>query len=318
MTEPAKPTSSVDAARGNGRGGKGASAQKDGAKRQYPSRAERAKDQLSRIAKLFATEQLPDTLVKSYLEPTGSPSDNWSLGNRLIMTMEGTYDARGYRQWQKVGRHVKKGTKAIYILAPRVGKAVEKDKETGEETERRFVSGFMGIPVFRYEDTDGAELKAVKNAPRSLPPLADVAEQWGISVRFDATRHGEYGSYSKSDGEIRLCTDDVTTFFHELAHAAHSRIEKLKPGQDPTQEIVAQLAACTLARAYGHDVDGYTYGYIAHYANGGDPETVGRACYRVIGTVEKILDMILGGDAGNARKGALIAAPAVKSGSGSA
>ena len=319
--EPAKP-SSVDAARESGSGGRTAPAGGAGPKKAYMSRVDRAKEQLSRVADLFASKRLPDMLAKSYLEPTGSPSDKWSLGNRLIMTMEGTYDARGYRQWQSVGRHVKKGTKAIYILAPRFGKAVEKDDATGEQTERRFVAGFTALPVFRYEDTDGADLKTVKNAPKSLPPLADVAEQWGIKVRFDATRHGEFGSFSKSDGEIRLCTDDVSTFFHELAHLAHSRIEELKPGQDAKQEIIAQLVACTLARSYGYDVDGYTYGYIAHYAEGGDPETVGRACYKVIGTAEKILDMILGGGGGKdnkgVEKGALIAAPAVEQGRGSA
>ena len=164
-------------------------------------------------------------------------------------------------------------------------------------TSRRFVAGFVGVPVFRYEDTDGAELKRVKNAPKTLPPLADVARHWGISVRFDATRHGEYGSFSKSDAEIRLCTDEVSTFFHELAHAAHSRIEELKPGQDATQEIVAQLVACTLARSYGYDADGYTYGYLGYYAGGSDPETIGKSCYRVIGTVEKILELIFKGKA---------------------
>ena len=311
-----KGVSGTDGAKGSGSAGSGSG------KGKYPSRAERAKSQLSRIAEMFSSERLPDMLAKSYLEPTGSPSDKWSLGNRLIMTMEGTYDARGYRQWQKVGRHVKKGTKAIYILAPRVGKAVEKDKETGEETERRFVAGFIGIPVFRYEDTDGADLETVKNAPKQLPPLAEVAERWGIKVRFDGTRHGEFGSFSKSDGEIRLCTDDVSTFFHELAHLAHSRIEDLKPGQDARQEIIAQLVACTLARSYGYDngVDGYTYNYVAHYAASGDPETVGKACYRVLGMAEKVLDMILGGGDGKkgGEKGALIAAPAIERRGGSA
>lgn len=295
-----------DPAAGSGRGGSGSAARgaasaapgKQATGGQRPvSRAERAKSQLARIVELFSTKELPDTLAKSYLEPTGTPSDKWSLGNRLIMAMEQTHDARGYRQWMQVGRHVKKGAKAIYILAPRVMTAVEKDEKTGEKTTRRFVAGFVGVPVFRYEDTDGAELRHVKNAPRTLPPLADVAKHWGINVRFDATRHGEFGSFSKTDSEIRLCTDEVSTFFHELAHAAHSRIEELKPGQDATQEIVAQLVACTLARSYGYDADGYTYGYIAHYAGGGDPETIGKSCYRVIGTVEKILELIFEGKA---------------------
>ncbi len=261
-----------------------------------PSRADRAREQLARIVELFSSTELPDMLAKSYLEPAGSPSDKWSLGNRLIMTMEGTYDARGYRQWQQVGRHVVRGRKAIYIIGPTMRRRVDVDKETGEETVTSYVVGFHAIPVFRYEDTDGEKIKTVKREPKRLPPLADVAARWGIDTRYDATRHGEYGSYSKSDAEIRLCTDDISTFFHELAHAAHSRIEELKPGQDPQQEATAQLVACVLGRTYGYDVDGYTYNYIAHYAGSAEPAEVGRMCYRVLGKVEKILDMILGGE----------------------
>ena len=244
-------------------------------------------------------------LAKTYLEPAGTPSDNWSLGNRLIMTMEGTYDARGYRQWQQVGRHVVRGRKAIYILGPTVRRRVDVDEETGEETVTSYVTGFHAIPVFRYEDTDGERLKTVKREPKSLPPLACVAAQWGIDTRYDATRHGEYGSFSKSDSEIRLCTDDVSTFFHELAHAAHSRLEELKPGQDPVQETAAQLAACVLGRTYGYDVDGYTYNYIAHYAGSAEPAEVGRMCYRVLGKVEKILGMILDGEASTVERTAI-------------
>ena len=309
MTDVTQTTSAA----GNGGAGapKGASC---GASQHYVSRAERAKHQLARIAEIFSTKELPDTLVKTYLQGTGRPSDKWSLGNRLIMTMEKTYDARGYRQWQSVGRHVKKGTRAIYILAPRMGKHVATDEETGKESVRTFVAGFVAVPVFRYEDTDGKEIESVKNAPKSLPPLAGVAETWGIKVRFDATRHGEYGSYSKSDAEIRLCTDDVGTFFHELAHAAHSRLETLKPGQDPRQEAIAQLASCVLGKMYGYDMDGYTYNYIAHYEGSASPESVGRACYRVLGTVEKILGLILDEDGRRAEKGAskaLLTAPAI-------
>ena len=258
-------------------------------------RSSEAKRQLEKIVKVFSSTELPDMLAKAYLEPTGSPSDNWSLGNRLIMSMEGTYDARGYRQWQEAGRHVVKGSKAIYILGPMMRRRLEVD-EDGKEAYVSYVAGFHAIPVFRYEDTDGERLKTVKREPKSLPPLADVAARWGIDTRYDATRHGEYGSFSKSDAEIRLCTDDVSTFFHELAHAAHSRFETLKPGQDSHQETIAQLVACVLGRTYGYDVDGYTYNYIAHYAGSAEPAEVGRMCYRVLAKVEKILGMILDGE----------------------
>ena len=61
-----------------------------------------------------------------------------ALRNRLLMMLAGTEDARGFRQWEKVGRMVKKGAKAFYILAPRIIKV--KDEETEEE--KHVLAGF--------------------------------------------------------------------------------------------------------------------------------------------------------------------------------
>lgn len=65
----------------------------------------------------------------------GRPSDGWSFLNRLTMLMSSTKDARGFNQWKKCSRHVKKGAKAIYILAPITFKAKRTNAETGEEEE---------------------------------------------------------------------------------------------------------------------------------------------------------------------------------------
>ncbi|MHC4403045.1 MAG: ArdC-like ssDNA-binding domain-containing protein [Planctomycetota bacterium] len=64
-------------------------------------------------------------------------------------------DARGYKQWQAVGRFVRKGEKAFHILCPCVGKRSDTDPDTGEETERSFVYGFTSAPVFGLSQTDG-------------------------------------------------------------------------------------------------------------------------------------------------------------------
>ena len=253
---------------------------------------EKAKEQLTKMVEILSSEKLPDTISKTYLESAGIPSDEWTLSNRMLMYFEGTQDARGYRQWLKVGRHVKKGSKAMYILAPRKIKKTETGDD-GKEREKMMMAGFVGVPVFRYEDTDGCPLVTVKNEPKTVLPLKDVAEKWGISVRYDGSRHGEYGSYNLETDEIRLCTDSVDTFFHELAHKAHNKFETLKPGQDPEQETVAQLTACVLSKIYGYDVTGDTQNYIGSYAEENTPEAVGRLCFKVLGKVEKILDMIL-------------------------
>jgi hypothetical protein len=42
-----------------------------------------------------------------------------------VIFLSGTQDARGFRQWKQVGRYVRKGGKAIYILVPRITKTVD-------------------------------------------------------------------------------------------------------------------------------------------------------------------------------------------------
>ena len=86
------------------------------------------------------------------------PSDKWTFANRLLMSAQGTNDARGYKQWQQVNRQVKRGSFAIHVFAPLTRKVTETDENTGEETSRIIVTGFRPLPVFRYEDTAGEQI----------------------------------------------------------------------------------------------------------------------------------------------------------------
>lgn len=250
----------------------------------------RALEELGRIVSLFSSKKLPEMCAQALIEPAG-PSQRWSLGNRLAMISHGTSDARGYRQWQEAGRHVKNGAHAFYILAPRVCRKKVLDKKTGEEEDAEFVAGFLAVPVFRYEDTEGTPMPEYQ--PRALPPLLDVAERWQVKVEYGPTVAGEGGAFNLKTNAIRLCQEDPGTFFHELAHKAHSTFEKLRPVQDPEQETVAQLAACVLAKIYGFDATGFSWNYIASYAKEKTPEAVGRLCLRVLSKVERVLALIL-------------------------
>ena len=255
---------------------------------------QKAVEQLGKMVEAFSSKEFPDAVKAAYLRPkVGRPSDSWSVSNRLFMAIAKTGDARGYRQWQEVGRQVQKGAKALYILAPNVVRRAVKDGDGNDtDEEREFVTGFRCVPVFRYEDTEGDELE-LDGTPAGPPPLLDVAKRWGTDVRYCTTSGGEQGSYSEGEGLIRLCNADPATFFHELAHLAHGRIEPLKPGQDPEQETVAELTAAVLARMYGHDSDANSWHYIAGYAKARTPEEVGKACMRVLAKVEGVLDLIL-------------------------
>jgi hypothetical protein len=64
----------------------------------------------------------------------------------------------GFNAWKKHGRFVRKGEKAIWILAPMVYKA--SDDEKSEENER-VIRGFKLVPVFDIASTDGEELPTV-------------------------------------------------------------------------------------------------------------------------------------------------------------
>jgi len=218
------------------------------------------------------------------------PSDKWSLSNTLLMYLAGTIDARGYKQWGEVGRHVRKGAKAFHILAPCIRKI--EDRATGELFPT--VTGFRGIAVFRVEDTEGEPIEYPDYTPPAPPPLADRAAEWGLTVSYAPFAKRYLGYYSPSREEIRLFTHDARTFFHELAHAAHGKVRKLKPGSDPTQEIVAEFTAAVLAEMYfpGNGEHGNSLKYIRSHTREKSPKQQTRTVIKLLSDIEKCLALI--------------------------
>lgn len=252
-----------------------------------------------RILEMFESGQLPTAVARTTIQALNSelPSSKWSLGNRLLMFLNGTDDARGFRQWEEVKRRVKKEARAFYILGP-CTKLVTEKPTTAEcqeaEKEKVIVTGFRSIPVFRYEDTEGEELIYPDYTPAELPPLADVAKTYGIAVKYGPFTKRFYGCYRPSKKEIMLCTHDVDTFFHELAHGIHNTIRHLQGGQHADQEIVAETVAAVLCEMYGYQ--GYLYHgyeYIKHYASAANGTETVKAIMRVLADVQKILEIIL-------------------------
>ncbi len=257
---------------------------------------DRAQVELKRIVDLFSRKELPTLIKKVLLEPGDKPSNNWSLGNKLIMLTHETTDARTFNQWNQVGRHIIKGSKGFWIIAPNTFTKKEIDEKTGEEISRQIMIGFVPSKYaeFRYEDTEGEPIERVKNEPKQYPQLIEVAKRLGASVKYDATDHGEAGSFNPLNNEIRLCTPEESTFFHELAHLAHKQIDKnLKVGQDPEQETIAQLSACVLASLYNMNIEKESWTYINSYAEEKGIDGVGKLCMKVLSKVDEILKLIL-------------------------
>src|SRR3989344_446671 len=84
----------------------------------------------NKILELFKTGNVPETIAILTHPSFNLPSNKWSLRNRLIMYLQGTQDARGFLMWKSVGRTIKAGSKAVYILAPSIVKTKEEKEET--------------------------------------------------------------------------------------------------------------------------------------------------------------------------------------------
>jgi hypothetical protein len=241
---------------------------------------------LSGILQIFKSGQIPEAVSYAAFPSFDIPSEQWSYLNRIVMWMHGTHDARGYRQWMKAGRHVKKGATAFHIFAPRL---VKEKKENGDEDFS--LLGFLIVPVFCYEDTEGEPLNYTKTEINSFH-LIEKAEEWGLDVHAVSGNGRYWGAYNGK--EIKLATPEESVFFHELSHHAHKLVlGELKDGQDWKQEIVAELSAEALSRIFGlQSTTGNSYKYIERYAveAGLTPVT---ACLQVLSDTEKVLKLIL-------------------------
>ena len=246
------------------------------------------KTALKKILECFESGNLPKAISYSVFPAANTPSSKWSLINRILMFLSDTQDARGFRQWKEVNRHVKKGVKAIHILVPRI---VKRENDEGDEEER--LAGFMARPVFRIEDTEG---ETVEYEQIELPnlPLMQKAKEWGISVKPIPGNHSYYGYFSHHRNEIGLASKEETIFFHELAHYAHKRLRGPKKDQQWKKEIVAELTSTVLCQIVGKTSKflGTNYKYIEHYAKKANLTPV-QGCLKVISDVEKVLGLIL-------------------------
>lgn len=244
---------------------------------------------LNGVLQIFKSGQIPEAVSYAAFPSFEIPSEQWSFLNRIIMWMNGTYDARGYRQWLDAGRHVKKGARAFHIFAPRL---VKEKKEDGEEDFS--LIGFLQVPVFCYEDTEGEPLNYTKTKINSFH-LIDKAKEWGLDVQAVSGNDRYWGSYVGK--HIKLATPEEAVFFHELSHHAHKLVRgELVPGQDWKQEIVAELSAEALSRIFGlKTTTGNSYKYIESYAAQAGLTPVA-ACLQVICDTEKVLKLILGED----------------------
>lgn len=266
---------------------------------QQQSKDQQWQEALSGILQEFQQGTIPEAIALAMFPQVDIPSAKWSLLNRLLMILAGTADARGIKQWNKVGRKVKKGAKAFRIFAPRIIRVKTQnpaepleDEDKGIQ-ERQKVVGFLLIPVFRVEDTEGEPLTYEDLEVPDLP-LMEVAMAWDLEVKAIPGNTWFYGSFQASAGEISLASPEEKVFFHELAHGAHSRLGRLKESAPWQREMVAELSAAVLCRVCGRQPDenlGESFGYLKNQAKKAGL-TVTQACLGVLSEVEAVLSLV--------------------------
>lgn len=250
------------------------------------AKAQKAMDKV--VSKFESGDLSPIVQVARIKRDPDAPSAKWTFSNQVMAYAQSdSIDCRGYRQWQEAGRQVRKGEMASFILGP----LTVKDDKASDPKARKLV-GFRTIAVFGYHQTDPIDDSAaalLSYAPADPPPLMDVAQRFGIDCIYHPIV-GALGSCTTDGERIKLGTGDARTFFHELSHAVHARLngDDLEGGQDAEQETVAEFTASVLMNLYGlGDRTGNSWNYIKHYND--DPL---RAVMKALGTVEKVLSAI--------------------------
>ncbi len=184
----------------------------------------------------------------------------------------------GYRAWQQLGRQVRKGEKGLVILVPLVSRVKgEGDAEAGEQDERvvtRFGVGY----VFDVAQTDGEPLpeppavQAITSASDRGAALWEALVEWltaqGVTLEVkDCGRpNGSYAPATRTIAvhERLVGTDQATkTLTHEAAHYIADHRCSL-PRQDA--ETVAEGAAYVVLHHFGLDTGGYSFPYVARWA----------------------------------------------------
>ena len=251
------------------------------------------------IQALFESKKYRD-----YLN-TMSKFHNYSFNNVLLIAMQRP-DASliaGYTAWNNLhGRHVKKGEKAIKILAPTLYKVktlIDKiDEKTNkpvldqtgslvkEEVEIQKI-GFKIVNVFDVSQTEGREIPTlgVKELAGNVHDYAllfnSIKKISPVPVAFELISSGAKGYYHQLDKRIAINEgmselQNVKTLIHEASHAMlhdidlNASVEKLNHFDRRTKEVQAESIAYVVCQHYGLNTSDYSFGYIAGWSSGRD------------------------------------------------
>jgi antirestriction protein ArdC len=223
----------------------------------------------------------------------------YSFSNALLIATQNSHATRiaGFNTWRKLDRFVRKGEKAIWILAPMIYKDVH--AQTGDD--ERVIRGFKFVPVFEISQTDGADLPSICHRLEGDGPgglydeLVTFAQSIGFTVEECELGAGTNGECSHADRRLRLKASNaaaqrVKTLAHELAHAVlHKDFE-----DRAMAELEAESVAYVVCQAHGFDTAAYSFGYVAIWGGGSEHAIAGikASCERIQKCASTILEAL--------------------------
>lgn len=185
---------------------------------------------------------------------------------------------KGFNEWKKDGRFVKKGEKAIKILAPLIRKKKD-EKKDGEKKEeaKQELYGFRYVNVFDSSQTFG---KALPSSPVEMLKdggqteetlLQEWIEKIDIPVRFENT--GEANGYFHLKENFiaihqgRNPKQQLKTLVHEYCHyLLHAKGAPFEQETSRIREAQAEAVAYVVMNHFGYDTGKYSFGYIAGWS----------------------------------------------------
>ena len=222
----------------------------------------------------------------------------YSLRNTLLIAFQCPHATHvaGFRKWLVLGRCVRKGEKAIRILAPVRYRRRDTD-QTDEKQAGEQLVGFKLAAVFDVSQTE--PLPNVDPTPLDPPgqpvtgdshagllaPLEQHAASLGYTVSYEPL-DGRAGYCSARDTRIVIDTalpanGKVTTLVHELAHAHGIDYQRFSRAE---AELIVESVACIVCAGAGLDTTGESVPYLA----GWNPEQAVERIQLLTGTIDEI------------------------------
>ncbi len=213
---------------------------------------------------------------------------HYSFQNTLLIALQHheASQVAGFNAWKKLGRKVRKGEKAIWIIAPMIyghaqserdGSDAGSGKSEDAANGRQVIRGFKYVPVFDISQTDGDTPPAVcakisgADTTGCFAKLAVVARSIDFSIEETSLSGGVNGDCNYDSRLIRIEVSNspaqkVKTLAHELAHALLHEKEQNRQ----LAELEAESTAYVVCQVLGVDSSDYSFGYVATWAGTGE------------------------------------------------